>query len=292
MPTTRTQSGQSYIRNVTLKTQSGFGDIRNITQQTQSGFARMTGGINLLFTGVNQYVNCSTVPVNPLHQTVMIVFQTSTLDQNQSVIGCIDADNPNSTTGYSINVNTNGSITFNAQKFNGANNLISVSTPPASIAVNTWYAATMRYDANTIYGSINNLPEISNAYPTNIDGSGIQNNSQGWFIGNQGFVPPYSLSSYWKSSIWKHTLWKFQTTITETAVNNDSYWNASLANQKFWNGEVGNVSVPIPLTFVGNYFLGAVAYVIIWNSALVAGDKLQAYQYVRNNVKGRGIILP
>ena len=65
-----------------------------------------------------KYCTCSAAftAVSPLTETIMVVASTKSLDNRQSIIGSIDINKDNSTTGYAIYIETDGRLTFRSQK--------------------------------------------------------------------------------------------------------------------------------------------------------------------------------
>jgi hypothetical protein len=149
------------------------------------------------------YVNCISVPVNPLEQTIIVVARVDNLDQNTSIIGCIDTDNAANCTGYSIDILIDKSVVFRTQK-NVASPagmyVLTTSYPSNSIALGGWFFAALRYKSNKIVGNLNNLSSVQNQYSINVESLGIINNTKGYFIGNQGYVIPLSGGSFWGGS--------------------------------------------------------------------------------------------
>ncbi len=274
----------------TTQTLTGLSKIRIFHEKS------LTGQSNIISPFPNQprFAQLKNVPINPLQQTIMIAARVKDLTNAQTIIGCIDCEQNNTVTGYSITINTDASITFRTQKYNGIGNNLTVTLPPGSVNTTDWFVATLRYRNNNICGNLNNGADNINSFGSNIDGTNIQNNSLGWILGNQGVISPVTTTSFWKRSLWKKTFWKSSPTAKspELAVVQDSFWNASLFNERYWNGETGTILVDIPILGQGNPFTGNIGYVIMWASYLGDVDLIQSYNYIKSKMFSRGVLLP
>jgi hypothetical protein len=246
------------------------------------------------FSG-NQFDSCATVPVNPPAETVMVVYQPTSLALRGSLVGCIDNDNDIKTTGYSISLETDGRVTFRSQKDNisTVNNLV-VSTTPGIAQVALWQVATLRYSGNTLTGNINdNLFGVSATYGSDVDALVTQNDSFGWVIGNQGFVAPIDNQSLYAISVFGRTLGGFNRIISSTILISDTLFDEVDFDSAEFGGDIQiNISQAFPSPNGGDPYVGNIAYVIIWKRALTDNELLQSYFFLKNALVSRGITLP
>jgi hypothetical protein len=209
----------------------------------------------------NTFVNSSLVPINTAQQTIMVIANVTQLQDGSGIIGCIDNDNDYGVTGYQINVNSDGSITFRSQKMNLGQNDLRVSYPAGSINTSNYFFASLRYFNNTLVGNLNQLPPIVGSYGSNVDATNIISNSRKYYIGIGGFHPSLSSPHLYKSGLYGSTLFGIPSVMS------------------------------LPATLMSGYFKGMVSYVLIYNRFLTNQEILNSYEYLRGIMSGRGITL-
>lgn len=276
----KTQTGVARIRVHSSRAQTGLVRVQNTTKHLQTGVAAIAqtnlhngilGGslvpnnfdptftsTGMNFNGLGQFVDCTIVPVSPLQQTVMIIAQCADLSQTQALVGCVDADKTK-ITGYSIIINSSGFITFHLQVCDSQNHVTVLECSPSEqIAQTEWFCAVLRDRGTGLEGILNNRSAAISQFIPFVRGA--KNNSAGWIIGNQGFVPPPASASFWGTFLFGSTGWGMQ-----------------------------NFSIPLPLPF----FNGTVAYMCIWDRYLLDTELVEAYLFLKDSLAGtRGIILP
>jgi hypothetical protein len=250
-------------------------------------------GTGMKFQGT--YVNCSAAPINPLTQSIVVVARVDALDNKSSIIGCIDSDNEANCTGYSIDVDVDGSLIFRTQKRVSsptATHTLSASYPAGTINIGEWFYAVLRYSDNTLTGNLNEVAAVQSQFLVNVDVRGIQNNSKGYYIGNQGYVKPISGGSFYGGIAYGDALYGAgsNTQIVYTPV--PTFWNESLWNGKFFDGlllsEITFVQ-PIPGQPLLN---GIVGYCIIYDRALIDEEVDAIFHTLKTGLLSRPITLP
>ncbi len=246
----------------------------------------------LQFATLGQFCTCNTVPVNPLTQTILVVAKTINLSQKQSLLGCIDVARDDSVTGYSIDVNIDGSIDYRAQKNNSSTNLVA-SFPAGTIVPEVWFVATLRYSGNTVTADLNNGTRIQNNFLTNVDGGPITNDSFGYILANQGFTPPINNNSLFGAALFGRTFWNGSNAGQVVILHQeDSLFDGFTFGEEYFGGLVQETVVIPPDIGSGNIFTGDIAYAIIWDRAITDSELLQTYLFLKNSLISRGIVLP
>jgi hypothetical protein len=245
-----------------------------------------------------QYITATAAPVNPQKQTIIVIANSSSLARKQSILGCIDANKENTVTGYAININTDGSLDFVAQKDAGTQTFtLTAELAPGTVDQGEWFLASLRYAGNTVTGNVWNpriQSQISNVFGTNVDAGVVLNDSLGYYIGNEGSIPPSVGDSFFQGTIWGRGFWQFQfVTQIVTPIFQSPWGGTQWGHGSPWGGLVTTETIVNPgQTLAGHFFFGDIAYVVIYNRALTDSELLQAYIYLRGVVASRGIILP
>lgn len=241
------------------------------------------------------YVNCTSVPVNPLSQSIVVVARLDSLTQRMSVLGCIDSDNPNNCTGYSIDIDVDGSLIFRTQKRVSSppatHNLVA-SYPAGSVTVGEWFFAVLRYGDNRIVGNLNDQSPTINQFAFNVQSRGIINNTKGYFIGNQGFVKPMSGGSFWGSIIYGDALYGSgqNSQIVYTPI--ETLYNDSLFGENYFDGNViAEVTFiqPVPGQPLLN---GIVGYTLIYDRYINDDEVEGIYNVLKSSLAARPIVIP
>lgn len=248
------------------------------------------------FNGIGAHDDLSITPVSPLAQTVMVVFKSSSLTSSlrQSVIGSIDADSDDRT-GYQITIENDGRLTFRVLKIdiNDDRHELTAQFPAGTIKANTWYVATLRYKNNQVVANINSDSiGVSASFTSNVEGIGIQNNSSGWVIGNQGKLPPAIGDAFWGSSIWRRTLWALQFVQVFSDETKDAQWGENEYAETHYGGTKTTSTIVFDSGTVGDFFFGSVGYAILWNDFISDDLWIQTYFFLKNVMSSRGVSLP
>lgn len=240
------------------------------------------------------YVDCSIVPIDPLNQTVIVIFKMDGLTENTSIIGSIDIDNDSTTTGYSIDVDADGSLKARVQMrtTTGVTYNMNASYPAGTIVVGDWNMSSLRYSEGTVTANYNlNSPVIS-SFALDPSTIGINNNSSGWYIGNQGYVPPTSDESLYGGFLYGTGLYYGYGSYSSTTTYVDTFWGDSPFGENYWGGNsITEITITEPLP--GRPFLnGVVAYVLIYNRILTDDEITGVYNTLKTSLAGRPVILP
>lgn len=240
------------------------------------------------------FVNCTTIPVNQLEKTIIVVARIERFDKSASIMGCLDNDNLNFVSGYSINVNTNKSIKFITQKrvlFPAGTFKIEYDTPTNSISETTWFMAALRYKNNRMTVNFNDSPTNFVDFPVNVVSRGIVNNTKGFFYGNQGYTPPLSEGSFYGSMFYGKTLYGAGSPVDVVFVPINALFNESLFNEVFFDGN-SEQQITFIQPVIGQPLLnGTIAYSFIYNR-FISDDEVEAiYVSLKSSLIARGIIL-
>jgi hypothetical protein len=241
------------------------------------------------------FVNCTTIPVNQLEKTIIVVAKIERFDRPASIVGCLDNDNLNFVSGYSINVNTNKSIKFVTQKrvlSPPGTFKIEYDTAPNSISETSWFMVALRYKDNRMIVNFNNEPSVFVDFPVNVVSRGILNNSKGFYYGNQGYTPPLSEGSFYGSSFYGKTLYGAGSEVSITFIPINSLFNESLFNEVFFDGNVEQ-QITFVQPVIGQPLLnGIIAYSYIYNRLITDEETEAIYVSLRTSLNSRGVFLP
>lgn len=240
------------------------------------------------------YCDCSSVPTNPLEQSVVVVFKMDDLTADTSILGCIDVDKDTTTTGYSIDVNTDGSLSTRAQMrtTTGVTYNVSAAYPAGTISVGNWNMATLRYSGGTVTANYNLQAPITATMGIDPFSIGINNNSSGWYVGNQGYVPPTSGSSLYGTILYGLNTYFGSGSYTTVTTYTDTLWDESLFWDKPWDGAT-ETEVTITEPLPGRPFLdGVVAYVLIYERVLTDDEVIGIYNSLQTALAARPVELP
>lgn len=241
------------------------------------------------FDGQNDYDVLNTLPIDPFKQTVSVVFNTSTTGKKQSIMGSLDAADENNITGYTIDIESDGSLTAKTNKATALGaNILTASFPAGTIQRNTWYVATLRYKNNTLKVTLNNdtASTVSSSYASNVEALSITNSSSGWYIGNQGKVTVTTGNSLFGQSFWGSTLWGAELFKSSTIRGDHSKWGEILHGENVYDSIL---TTNVESFNLGNFFQGFVAYAIVYNEELTETDLIQNYFFLKNDLLSRGI---
>jgi hypothetical protein len=213
----------------------------------------------------NTYDNFSVLPIDLSQQTMVVVAKANALQDNSGIVGCIDNTNDTGVSGFQINVNFDGSITFRAQKMNPLRNDLRVSYPAGSVNTSDYFVASLRYFNDTVVANLNTQPSISGSFGYDVDGTTITNNSRGFYLGVGGFHPSM-----------------------------DSYPPLSGIGGSLPGSTISGISpsVILPVTLMRGYFNGVISYFFLYDRFLIDQEILDVYQFIKGVMVGRGISLP
>jgi hypothetical protein len=248
-------------------------------------------------TGVSfegTFCDCSTVPINPLEQSVVVIFKMNSITADTSILGSIDIDNDTTTTGYSVDVDLDGSLKTRAQMrtTTGVTYNMTADYPAGTIVVDAWNMATLRYGGGTVTANYNLTAPIVNTFGVDPFTIGINNNSTGWFIGNQGYVPPTSGSSLYGQILYGLNLYWGSGSYNTVTTYTDSFYDESEFWDKPWDG-AATTEVTIVEPLPGRPFLdGVVAYVLIYERLLTDDEVVGIYNSLQSALASRPVILP
>ena len=246
----------------------------------------------LKFNGT--YVNCSSVPVNPLEQTVIVVAKIDELSTPASIIGCIDSDNDTLCTGYSIDIDVTRKIRFRSQKRTSTNQTydLNLQYPDSTdFELGQWFLCVLRYKNNTLYGNLNNKSTINVQYPVDVESLGINNNTKGYYIGNQGFVKPMTGGSFYSGCFYGGALYGSGANVQITYVSVPSYWNQSQFNETYFDGS-NTTNVVFVQPVPGRPLLnGIVAYTLIYDRILLDEEVEIVYTSLKSTLLSRQITI-
>jgi predicted nucleic acid-binding Zn ribbon protein len=252
---------------------------------------------SFISTGVKfegTYIDCSTVPINPLEQSIVVVFKMDSLTANTSILGCIDVNKDTTTTGYSVDVDVDGSLKMRTQMRTITNVTYNASAdyPAGTIVVGDWNMGVLRYANGEITANHNLNGAIVQNFGIDPYTIGISNNSSGWFIGNQGYVPPTAGSSLWGQVLYGTNLYFGSGSYNSTTTYTNSFWDESLFWDKPWDG-ASSTEITIVEPLPGRPFLdGAVAYVLLYDRLITDDEIIGIYNSLKSALASRPVDLP
>ena len=239
---------------------NGYNAQLGTNGQTENGDPTWTAeGLDFF----NNYVSGLWTPVNNESQTILVIAKPDTL--KGSPIGCIDTDEPNLTSGYRIEVESNGAVTFTTNKVKASTGLqtLACQYPAGTVQAGDYFFAALRYTNNTLAANVNRLDSIQSTFSTPVDNTDVRNNSRGYYIGVGGFV---------------------NTTLSQ-----------SLTGQILTGATLTGIpqTVPAPTPLLQGFFDGTVAYVIIYDRYLTDEELTDAYLTLKFDLAdNRSISLP
>src|SRR6185312_1771602 len=252
----------------------------------QNNYPTYIRGLDIKFNNSNEFIDISQIPVNPLEQTILVAFKTYQIGTKQSIVGCIDFKKDGIITGYTISILEHGQVEFRSQKRNSTQTFnLTITTPLGSIIENTYYIACLRFVDNTLIGNLNLSLDLNISYGFDISQIGILNNSSGYYLGNQGKIVPYSVSSLYDTSFYGRTPYGHLRPIPSTSYQSNTLFGKNTFNTDPY---LGNPLVFTP-EITTNAFFGEIAYVMFWNKYLLDNDYNNTFRYVQSKLSSRGM---